>query len=246
MSTTHFIHHTLAETRWQNSGRLLLQPRLEPALEPGREFGLRHEELAIFDAHPAEAVGRESAAGHQQVNMRMVTQIARPGLQHRGQAQFGSEMFGLGGEVLQRARAFLEQRAIPGLHGRANGFAQFFGHGERHQKIRHGQQPGALLRQPRRRVVAATAGTGAMVARMIGEMFLAADTAVALPAQRRRPAPQDGPHGGALFFRDQPSELRKIRRPVRGQDLRQPHATARCNTSSAVRVRASLSGVRWV
>ena len=118
---------------------------------------------------------------------------------------------GCGGEVLQGAGAFPEQRAIPAFHGGADGFAQFLGHGERDQEVRHGQQPGALLREPRRGVVLPAARTGAVIAGVIREVFPAAGAAVALPAQRGRATPQNGAHGGALFGRDEPSELRRVR-----------------------------------
>ena len=120
-----------------------------------------------------------------------------------------------GGEVLERPGTFLEERAIPGLHGLADGFAELFGHGEGDQEVRHGQQPGALLGEPHGRVGLPAAGTGAMVAGVIGELFPATGASIALPAQRRGPAPQDGAHGRALFGRDEPPELRLICRPVR-------------------------------
>jgi len=54
-------------------------------------------------------------------------------------------------------------------------------------------------------------------------------------------------HGGALLIGDRRPEARHVVRPVRGEKVGQPdHVTARCNTSSAARVRASLSGVRCV
>ena len=208
---------------------------------------MRDEELRVLHAHPAQLIGGESAAGHEQVDVRMVAQVARPGLQHGGQAQLGAQMFGVGRQILQRAGAFPEQRAIPHACGGADRLAQFCGHGEGDEEVRHGQQARALLGQPRERVVAPATRTGAVVAGVMGEVFLATTAAILLPAQRGRAAAADGAHGGALFLREATPELRHVLRPVRGQYLRQPdHATARCNTSSAARVRASLSGVRCV
>jgi hypothetical protein len=173
------------------------------------------EELRILDALPAEAVRGQTAAGYEQVDVRMVAQIARPGLEHRGDAEFGAEVFGLGGQVLQRAGAFPEQGGIPLPLGGADGFAQLLRHREGHQEIRHGQQARALAFEPERGVVPAAAGTRPVVARMIREVVLAAGAVVELPAQGRGPAPEDRPHGGVLFSRDEPSELRQVGRPVR-------------------------------
>ena len=104
-----------------------------------------------------------------------------------------------------------------------------------------------MLFEPRDRVVAAAARAGAVIAGVMGEVFLAAAATVVLSAQRRRAAAADGAHGGVLLGGDEPSELRHVRRPVGRENVGQAdHATARCNTSSAARVRASLSGVRWV
>ena len=80
--------------------------------------------------------------------MRMIPQVAGPSLQQGGQTQFGAEIFGLGGEILQRPGAFFQQRAIPKFLGGPDGFAQLGGHGEGDQEIGDGQQPGALSGQP--------------------------------------------------------------------------------------------------
>ena len=226
---------------------MFLQPRFEPAFEARGELRLRDEELRIFHAHPAELIGRESAAGHEEVDMRMVAQVARPGLQHGGETEFRAEVFGVGGQVLQRARAFFQQRAIPAPRRRADRLAQLFRHSQRDEEVGHGQQPRTLLREPRGRVVAPAARTGAMIAGVMGEVLLPATAAVVLSAQRRRAAAPDGAHGGALLIGDRRPEARHVVRPVRGEKVGQPdHVTARCNTSSAARVRASLSGVRCV
>ena len=178
------------------------------------------------------------------MDVRMVTQIAGPGLEDGGDAQFGAEIFGLAGEVLDGPGTFLEECAIPGFHGGANGFTELFGQGEGDEEINDGQEPEALLGQPSGRVVLTAAGTSAMIARVIGIVFPATGAAVALPAQRRGATAPDGPDCGVLFGRDEPPELRHIIRPVGRQNIGQPHVTAWCKRSSAARVLASLSGVR--
>ena len=233
-------------TCWNNSGSCCLQPRLQAALEPGGQFHLRHEEPGIFHGHPAETVGGQAATGHEQMDVRMVTEIAGPGLEHGGEAEFGAEILGIGGEVLQGAGKLFQQGAIPGFHRGADGFAQLLGDGAGDQEIRDGQEPGALLGEPAGGIVLTATGTGPVIAGVIGEMFPAAGTAIALPAQGGGATAEDGPDGGALFGRDEPPELRRISGPMGREDFGELQATARCNTSRAARVFASLIGVRWV
>ena len=149
----------------------------------------------------------------------MIFELARPGVEHAQQAALHAQL----GErdVAQRAGAFAEERAVEFLRVRADHGAQLFGHGEGDEEVRHRQKPGLLSRGPALGVGAAALVAGAMTARMIGEVHLAAGAMKELAAPRGRAATQESLHGGALRGRDASPELRDVRGPVTAEDLRQ-------------------------
>ena len=122
-----------------------------------REAGLKHVAAAIpeglmveqelFGPHPAAAIGAQAAAGHEVMNMGMIDERARPGMEHPEQAQLGAEP--IGGQVLQRLGAGGKEQIQGELLVRPDQAPQFLWHGERHQKIRHRQKQAlALALQP--------------------------------------------------------------------------------------------------
>lgn len=62
--------------------------------------------------HPALAVGRDAAARHDHVHMRMMGERRAPGMQHGGDADAGPEMLGVGGDGDQRLGRDLEQEIV--------------------------------------------------------------------------------------------------------------------------------------
>jgi hypothetical protein len=50
---------------------------------------------------PALCVGRQAACGHDAVHVRVKAQLARPGVQHGGDAELGAEAFRIAAEVEQ-------------------------------------------------------------------------------------------------------------------------------------------------
>ena len=128
---------------------------------------------------------------------------------------------GCGGQVLQRARALLKSAPYQSSR-RADRFAQFFRHGERHQEVRHGQQPGALVlpATPPRRPGRSADRPGDCTS----------DTR-SVPGRRRsgsvaRPAPGCGTAGSPARRRVARAgssfpNCAAIRRPVRRENVRQ-------------------------
>jgi hypothetical protein len=49
---------------------------LEPVAEAGGQHGLRQEEVRLFDTQPAQAIGGESAAGNQVMDVRMMFDLS--------------------------------------------------------------------------------------------------------------------------------------------------------------------------
>jgi len=122
-----------------------------------REAGFKHVaatiperfvvEQELFGAHPTAGIGAQAAAGNEVMNMRMINARARPGMADAEHAQLGAEA--MGGQVLQRLGAGGKEQGQRDRLMRADKAPQFFRHGERHQKVRHGQeQAHALALQP--------------------------------------------------------------------------------------------------
>src|SRR6202046_3659174 len=61
---------------------------------------------------PALAIGRDAAAGNEAVQMRMVHPVLPPGVKHSEEADFGAEMFRIGGDDAQCLRGCLEQNVV--------------------------------------------------------------------------------------------------------------------------------------
>ena len=83
----------------------------EQAAEQAREHAHRQEE-ARPAGDPARAVGREAAARHDAMDMRMMVQGLAPGVQHGDEADLGAEMLGIGGDRAQRLGRGLEQDGV--------------------------------------------------------------------------------------------------------------------------------------
>jgi hypothetical protein len=77
---------------------------LEGVAELGAEYLAQsldgHQELGVFGGEPL-AIGREAASGHQIVDMGMVVEIARPGLEDADEAELGTDKARVTSELLQ-------------------------------------------------------------------------------------------------------------------------------------------------
>ena len=93
----------------------------------------------------------------------MVLELASPRMQYTDHPQFPAEMARHRGDGLQGGGALGEEQIVEQLGTRLEREAQFFGHGEGHEKILDRQQPRLLLRRPRRGAVPAAARAGAVV-----------------------------------------------------------------------------------
>ena len=89
-------------------GRELLQE--QPAEQP-REHAHGQEE-ARPAGDPALAVGREAAARHDAVDVRVMGERRAPGMEHGGEADPGPEMLGVGGDGDQRLGRGLEEDGV--------------------------------------------------------------------------------------------------------------------------------------
>ena len=146
---------------------------------------------------------------------------ALPGVEHAEHAQLGTQVSGVGRDLLQGAGAFTEQPCVENLLMRPDQRPQFLGHGEGHQEIRHGQQLAVLASDPLRGLGVTALRTGAMMAGVIGVVKLAAVAAIELAAQSGRATGEDGRHGPAVGRQELVAELRLVRGPMAAEDFRQ-------------------------
>ena len=83
----------------------------EQPAEQAREHAHRQEE-ARPARDPALAVERDAAARHDHVDVGMMGQCRAPSVEHRGDADAGAEMLGVGRDRAQRLGRRLEQDVV--------------------------------------------------------------------------------------------------------------------------------------
>ena len=145
-------------------------------------------------------VRRQSAAGHDAVNVRMTLQGLAPGMQNAEEADLGAEVLGIGGDFQQRGGAGLEQESEQELLVLPD---------QRHQRMRHAEDqvvvadrqqfllPGA---QPLLACVGLALRTVAVSAGVVRDGLMpAANALIAMAAERGRAAALDGPEHFELW-----------------------------------------------
>eukprot|EP01035_Chromulina_nebulosa_P029149 gene29149-38607_t len=163
--------------------------RFHPGAKHRRQLFDRQQPVGVARGEPAFAVRAQSAAGHDVMHVRMMLELPAPGVQHAHQPQLRAEQARLRRDLLQRRGALREERVVQQGRVRGKSRAQLRGHRERHQKIRHRQQPFRLLLRPRRRARAAATRTRPVPATVIRVVRArAVRAAVDVPAQRGRAA----------------------------------------------------------
>jgi len=200
---------------------LLLQGLSEPSAKPQRQHGLGEEVALPFGTDPAQAVGGEAAAGHHAMDVGVITQIARPSLEHGQEADVGTEILVVAGDVPQSAGAFSQEQRVETLLVGADHLPELGRHGEGDQVISHGQQLTSLAVAPLGGIGVTALGTGPVVAGVIGIVLLAAVAAVELPAQGGGAAGQKGGDGAPMRGQEARAIFPLIRRPVPAQDCGQ-------------------------
>jgi hypothetical protein len=66
---------------------------------------LRREEVVLARVDPSVTVRVQPTAGDDAVQVRVEAQVARPGVQHTGEAELGAEPLGVGAQLEQRLAA---------------------------------------------------------------------------------------------------------------------------------------------
>ena len=74
-------------------GVVLSEGFFEPGAQAHGQGPFGQEIVGPFGSDPTQAIGRQTAGGHDTMHVRMKTQVTRPGLEHGQQPQFGAEVF---------------------------------------------------------------------------------------------------------------------------------------------------------
>ena len=95
---------------------------------------------------PALPIGRKREGRNKVVDVRMVAQVARPGLQHAEYANLSSQEARILGELLQSCGGSAKEQRVDRAWVLSCQRSQTRGQREGDQKVRHGQQQRLLLR----------------------------------------------------------------------------------------------------
>jgi hypothetical protein len=90
----------------EQSGMMLPQCGFETGTKARGQGGLRQEVIRVFWANPAQLIFRESAAGQDAMDVGMVMEVARPGLQDGQTTQLCAEVL--------VSRTDIDERGSPG------------------------------------------------------------------------------------------------------------------------------------
>ena len=82
------------------------------AAKDGREDVAGEEEVGTSGRDPARAVGRESPTGDEDVDVGVIAQVLRPGVQDGEDRGAGAEVLGIGGEGEQRLGRGAQERVV--------------------------------------------------------------------------------------------------------------------------------------
>ena len=173
------------------SGEKLLQ---EQSAEQAREHAHRQEEAGP-GCHPALAVERDAAARHDHVDVRVMGHGRAPGMEHRGDADAGAEVLGVGGDRGQGLGRGLKQQVVDDGLVLVGDSGDRTGQSEHNMEVWHRQQVSLARRQPALchsplALRAVPVAAGVVGDDGIGAVLAARDMA----AERRRAATLDRRH----------------------------------------------------
>ena len=172
---------------------------------------------------PTAAVPGEPAARHDHMHVRMMGHRRAPAVQHRGDADAGAEMLGVGRDGEHRLRRGLEQEIVDHRLVLVGDVADRRRQREDDVEVGHRQQFGLARRHPfaRRRALALRAVP--VAAAVVGDGRVAAGVVLAardMPAERRRAAALDRAHHLELAEADVAAVGITPRRSVVAEDIR--------------------------
>ena len=160
------------------------------------------EKEARARVDPPRAIGRETASGHDTVDMRMMLQALPPRVEDHQPADRGAEALRVGGDLEQRRRRGAEQEVVHDALVRQREARQHLRHREDDMHVADRQELLLARRDPRVAGGGEALGTMPIPTAVVREARLRAlITAIAMPAQRRRAALDDRPEDAPMLAR---------------------------------------------
>ena len=195
--------------------------------EQAREHAHGQEE-ARPAGHPALAVGRDAAARHDHVHVRVMGHRRAPGVQHGGDADAGAEMLRIGGDRQHGLGRDLEQEIVD--HGLVlvGDVGDRRRQREHHVIVRHRQQLGLALGEPFLRGGALALRAVPVAAGVVGDGRIGAVLAARdMAAEGRRAAALDRRHHLQLVEADMAGIGLTPCRAMVAEDIRNLQSRAR-------------------
>ena len=85
-------------------------PKKQAAEQTGEDSHRQEESCSTLD--PPQAVGRESSAGNDAMEVRMVEQVLSPGVKYGEESDFGTQVLRIGGDDAQCLGCGTEKEAV--------------------------------------------------------------------------------------------------------------------------------------
>ena len=124
--------------------------------------------------HPALAIERDAAAGHDHVEVRMMRQCRAPGVEHGGDADAGTKVPPVGGDGRRRFRRRAEQQVVDRRLVLERDVGDFGGQAEDHVEVADWQQVGLPRGQPLAGCGPLALGAMPVAAAVVGDAPMAA------------------------------------------------------------------------
>ena len=170
------------------------------AVEPREDVDWQEEAGAAGDP---TSIGREAAARHDAMDVRVMGQGLAPAMQDRDHADLGAEMFGIGADGADRLGRGLEEDIVDDRLVLQGDRCERGRHGEDEMEIRDWQKFGAAVGQPLGSREPLALGAVPIAAGIVGDTDLAAVLALLdMPAEHGGAARLDGDHDAALSLRE--------------------------------------------
>jgi hypothetical protein len=203
--------------------------------EDGGERVAGEQKARVRGSDPRLAVRREATSGDEEVDVRMILQRARPGVQDGDNPDRATDPLAIVGEGLHGGSGLAKECGIDhSLVGARDG-AELVGEGEREQIVIAREQPLLDAVEPVLRAIVLTLGAVAIATGVIAVGQRAAiGTAIERAAEARRATLADVVERAALGRQEPPGVRVDVRRPGGANDVRElNHDPACCRLSRA-------------
>jgi len=156
------------------------------------------------------------------MDMRVIGQIAAPGMQDSHHSDLATDEAGVLGQFLSGCGGGFEKQVVDQALVAASDLVEPGGQGEGEQEVGHGKEQTLLLVQPVLPILVLAFRTVAVPAGVVAVLHpLAVGTAIDLSSQGFRPALLDGPHRLEMGGGHAGGVLLAIGVPITPEDLRQ-------------------------